>query len=66
VASDNNRLENINNIDQKPQEYYDALADKLDELNKVTNFGRGAQHIRYIISSLRNGNIDEAKTDRFN
>ena len=51
---------------QKPEQYYITLADKLEQMESVTNNGRGVQHIKYIIDSLRRGNIDEAKTDCFN
>jgi len=58
----NIELLNLKKIEQRELEYYIALADKLEQMNKEKNL----QHLEYIITSLRNGNIKEAKADCFN
>ncbi len=63
---ENLELTNSKKPEQRDQEYYSALVDKLEQMEGEANNGRGVQHIKYIINSLRRGNIDEAKVDCFN
>lgn len=46
---------------ERDQEYYNKLADKLDELQREKNNGRGVQCVSDIISYLRMGDIRSAK-----
>lgn len=49
-------------LENRNQEYYNSLADDVEKLNKTAN----SPHIMYIITSLRSGNVGEAKADCFN
>ena len=57
---------NLQKQEQRDQKYYAILAGKLERMESEANNGSGAQHIKYIIKSLRGGKISEAKTDCFN
>ncbi len=57
---------NLQKPEQRDKEYYIALADKLEQMESMAHDGIGVQHIKYIIDSLRRGNINEAKADCFN
>ncbi len=61
-----NPTEKPNVQNEKGQEYYDALADKLDALQSIKNNGRGVSHIQTLIFYLRKGMINEAKAVALN
>ncbi len=51
---------------ERDQEYYNKLADKLDELQKVKNKGGGVSCLRTIIAYLRMGDVRSAKAVAWN
>lgn len=53
-------------IQERNQEHYLLLAEKLEKMQKEINNGRGLNHINYIISDLKRGDIRSAKADCFN
>lgn len=52
--------------EQRGQEYYNRLADKLDGLQKVKNDGRGFSVVCTLITYLRKGDISHAKAVAWN
>jgi len=62
-------LENENLHSNEPvkklesKEDCNELANRLDELQKPANDGRGIEYVRWIISDLRLGDIEAAKTN---
>jgi hypothetical protein len=61
-----NKNETLSIHHERGQEYYNALADKLDALQSEKNDGRGVGHIRTLVTYLRKGMIREAKAVPFN
>ena len=53
-------------IEHKTEQKYLDLAEKLDELQRVKNSGRGVSTVRGIISSLRRGDIAGARAEAMN
>ena len=51
---------------EKGQEYYNALADKLESLQVQENDGRDVECVKALIYYLRKGMIPEAKSLCFN
>jgi len=51
---------------EKGQEYYDALANKLETLQASENGGRGVECVKAVIHYLRKGMISAAKSMCFN
>lgn len=50
---------------EKGQEYYNALADKLEAMQALENNGKGVECIKAVIYYLRKGMISAAKSKCF-